>query len=544
MHQSRLAFTGSCLAALLVACAPTPVAGSAVPGASGAVAAKPATCGTFTYLQSRDIASLDPLAATVSTVPQRIGLVYPRLIYYDYAQGGNAADTAPVSGYITDKWGFSDGGKTLTFNLRKGVKYPNVPPVNGRELNSNDVKFSINRYMTDPTSTFASRYADIASIEAPDNYTVVFRLKQPSAFVVYALAGENAFITPPEVLQQSGDYKQIAIGAGPYVHEQTTPGQGSSFRKNPDFIDAKNYCYERVEFKVVTDQQTRLAALRSGQADWADGDMTKGELDAFVAGDPSLKAFKALVPLSEVLFFNLNNPGFKDIGARLAISKAIDRQAIIDRIHQGNGLFGGPLTSVFGKWALPQEELKKFNAYTYDPAEAKRLWSQVANAPTQLQIYTNPRASLPYVADTADLISQQLQQNLGIKVTLTTEEYLTFATKCYANKFPDICVFAMSANDPYEYLQAKFASTGTKNGAGLNDPTIIAKLDDIRTTIDDQQRLQKVLDFQRYEIDNVLSMADLPERSAFGIYPAKLQNVRLANRPPGIEWLLATWKNP
>jgi peptide/nickel transport system substrate-binding protein len=531
------------LVLLVAACGPSNVAPGTSTAATG-VAVKPASCGTFTYLQSRDIASLDPLSATVSTVPQRISLVYPRLINYDYPQEGNPADAGPVPGYITDKWTFSDGGKTLTFNLRKGVKYPNIAPVNGRELVANDVKFSINRYMTDPTSTFASRYADVSSIETPDDYTVVFRMKQPSSFVIYALAGENAFITPPEVLQQNKDYKQVAIGAGPYIHEQTTPGEGSTFRKNPDFVNASNYCYDRVVFKVVTDAQTRLAALRSGQADWADGDMTKSELDAFLGSDTTLKSFKALTPLSEVLFFNLNNTTFKDMRARLAISKAIDRQAIIDRVHSGAAVYGGPVTSAFGKWALPQDELKKFNAYMYDPVEAKRLWSQLSSPPTTIQIYTNPRANIPYVADTADLVAQQLQQNLGIKVNLATEEYLTFATKCYSNKFPDICVFAMSANDPYEYMQAKFAATGTKNGAGLNDGTVNSKLDEIRQTIDDPQRVQKALDFQRYQINNVLSMADLPERSAFSVYPAALQNVRLANRPPGIEWLMASWKKP
>src|SRR5206468_1653685 len=94
---------------LAAACAPSSVA----PGAStaaNAAAAKPASCGTFTDLQSRDIASLDPLSATVSTVPQRIGLVYPRLVYYDYPLDGNPADAGPVPGYITEKWSFSDGG--------------------------------------------------------------------------------------------------------------------------------------------------------------------------------------------------------------------------------------------------------------------------------------------------------------------------------------------------------------------------------------------------------------------------------------------------
>src|ERR1041384_7172470 len=101
--------------------------------------------------------------------------------------------------------------------------------------------------------------------------------------------------------------------------------------------------------------------------------MTKSELDAFLAGDTSLKSFNALTPLSVVVFFNLNNPTFHDMNARLAISKAIDRQAIIDRVHQGAALFGGPVTSAFPKWALPQDELQKFNAYVYDHAEAKRL---------------------------------------------------------------------------------------------------------------------------------------------------------------------------
>ena len=87
--------------------------------------------------------------------------------------------------------------------------------------------------MTDPTSVFKARYSDIDSIQTPDQYTVVFKLKHPSAYVMYALAAEPSFVTPPEVAQQSGDYKEVLVGPGPFLRREDDAGGRLQLQEEP-----------------------------------------------------------------------------------------------------------------------------------------------------------------------------------------------------------------------------------------------------------------------------------------------------------------------
>ena len=95
----------------------------------------------MTLIQTRDAASLDPLASQVYTTPERIGLVYPRLLYYDLrTPSADPADTKQIPSYITKGWEFAGDGQTLTFHLQQGVHYSKTAPVNGRELVAADVQ--------------------------------------------------------------------------------------------------------------------------------------------------------------------------------------------------------------------------------------------------------------------------------------------------------------------------------------------------------------------------------------------------------------------
>ena len=163
---------------------------AATTAATAAAADQPVVSESFQILQSRDAASLDPLASQIYTTPERIGLVYPRLVSVIRNPGDDLADTSQVPSWAVDSWEFSPDGATLTFHMREGVKYSNTPPVNGRELVADDVKYSIERYKSDPTSVFGPRFSDVNTIDAPDDYTATFNLFAPSAYLMYSLSAE------------------------------------------------------------------------------------------------------------------------------------------------------------------------------------------------------------------------------------------------------------------------------------------------------------------------------------------------------------------
>ena len=518
--------------------AASPAAGAAA-GASGAP--QPTVSEAMVFVQTRDAASLDPLDSQVYTVFERAGLVYPKLLTATRDPKGDLADTKWIPTYAVQGYEFGADGTKLTFKLRQGVKFQNIAPVSGREQTSADVKYSINRYMTDKNSTFKARYSDIASIDTPDNYTVVFNLKKPSRYLLYALAAEPSLITPQEIEKQDGNFKNKAIGSGPFILQNVNQGEGATFKKNPDFIDASKIYYNNFLIKVITDGQTRDAAMKTGQSDFQTiSSFSKTDIAAVTS--PNVRTYAFPSTGNSGYWFNMRNPKWADIRARMAISKSIDRQAIIDQVFQSDGALTGPVPTGFGKWSLTEDELRAMNAMKYDPAEATKLWQAAGKPSTLNKTYTAPKAIAPAYVTMAELIAQQLEKNLGVKSEISTDEYATFVANVYNNKFEDIGLFGMSLFDPLDYELQQYYPGGTRNGPGLNDPKVNAMLDDVRATLDDTQAQQKVRNTAKYLLDNVLSMAHMPIVRGYNAENAKLQNFYSGVYPPGIEWSLTSWK--
>jgi len=492
-------------------------------------------------MQSRDAASLDPLAGQISTTIERISMVYPALVIYDTDNPNDPSTaTRPKPGWATERWEFSGDGKTLTFHLKKGLKYTNTPPVNGRELVSEDVKFSILRYMTHPTSTFKPRYDDIASIDTPDKYTVVFNLKRPSAYILYALAAEPSYITPPEIEKQYGDYKQVLVGPGPFIHEKTIQGEGSFFTRNPDYYDAGHIYLDRVIFKVVTDNATRTAAMRAGQAHWGQSADTKSGLDAILKTNPDMK-YETQNTSNFGVWYNMKNPLFQDLRVRKGLSKGVDLQEVSDRIYEGDGSWQTVVPVGFGKWALPQEEVKRFDAYIFDPKAGKKLLDEAGFKVKTIKMYLAPKNINALGDQIMGIFAPVWEKEYGIKLDISTDEYSTFVNKCYNNKFDDVCVFGMGLYDPIDYARAQYYTAGPRNGPGLDDPKVNAMLDDIVSTLDEGQRLKKLLDFQRHVSNNILSMLHIPRAPSYRLYQPFLRNFVPALRMRGAEWIMYTW---
>ena len=521
---------------------PAPAGGAGAGPSAAASADKPEVSDAFVMIQTRDSPSNDPMDSQSYVVPERGDMAYPRLIEAIREAKAERADTRFVPTYVTQGWELSDGGKQITFKLKKGVKYQNIAPVSGREFVAEDVKFSFNRYMTDAKSAFKPRYSDIASIETPDNYTVVFKLKTPSRYLIYAIAAEPSLITPPEVAKAEGDYKVKMIGPGPFIMESYRANEGAAFKKNPDYIEADKIYYKQYLFKVITDAQTRMAAMKTGNADQIDLD-TLSATDLPTVQGPQVVTYETKPVSLGNITFNSRNPKWADYRARLAMSKAFDRQLFIDQMLQGNGTWNGVVPVGFGKWALSPDELKQVNAYKYDPAEAKKLWDAAGKKSGETnEFYIATAATSPSAGPQAEFLAQGWEKSLGVKTQIKSEDYATFLYKSYNNGYEDMNTTGYILLDPLDNLIQAYYPGGTRNGAGLNNKDVVAKLDDLRGTLDDNAAVEKARALQRYLQDTVLSMTQLPNSISWGVHNAKLRNFLPGVYPPGLVYTLRSWK--
>ena len=518
--------------------ASSPATGGSAP-ATANTAEQPVMSEAFVLVQTRDAVSLEPLDANVYTIPERIGLVYPRLLFSVVDDPKNPANTKWVPSYAVQSYESTDGGKQLTFKLKPGVKYQNIAPLNGREFTSADVKFSIERYMKHPKTTFANRFSDISLIETPDKNTVVFKLKAPSRYLISSLGAETALITPPEI---ENDYKTKAIGPGPYIHEQYLQGEGSTFKKNPDYIDAKNIWFNRYLVKVITDAATRNAALKTNNVDWIDSPALT-PADVKTLEGPTVKIYENISASTTNISWNMTNPKFQDYRLRLAMSKAFDRQEYINQTLQANGKWTGIVPVDFGKMAFTQDEVKAHNVQKYDPAEAKKLFDAAGGKPGMpIEYYFNSNGTVDGVQ--MQLIAKQWETNLGIKTTLKTEDYSIFLPKMYLGGYNEMFTTTYGIPNWHEHLFAPYLKLGNRNGSNFEDAEITKMMDDLKQTLDDKEAFEKSRKIQTILWDKHLPMTQRPTPSSFGGYNAKLRNFpQPGNYPPGVEWSYGTWKS-
>src|SRR5215467_7539176 len=166
-----------------------------------------------------------------------VSFVYSKLVRHKVG-----ADVPPgtfmIEPDLAERWEELDD-TTYVFHLRKGVKWHNKPPVNGRELVAEDVKFTYDRFLTETSN--ANRYLldSVDRVEVVDRYTVKFLLKEPYVWLISVLAyPTTTWIIAPEEVQQFGDLKKVetAIGTGPFLLEHYEPNVKTVFKRNPDYF--------------------------------------------------------------------------------------------------------------------------------------------------------------------------------------------------------------------------------------------------------------------------------------------------------------------
>jgi len=400
---------------------------------------------------------------------------------------------------LAESWDISKDGKTYTFHLRKGVKWQNLPPVNGREVTADDLFFSLNRHRTTTGSGTAPWYAQVDTIQAIDKYTLQVRMKQPSATFIMLMAHSWSYIHPKEVVERDGDMKKVTIGSGPFIMTKRQRDVKTELRRNPDYYMPGIPYLDGVDTFYIPDPTAQRASFISGQVDYS-GFGEKPDRDAVEKSRPDAVLAQKWLSVGWCKFhFKTDEPPFNDDKLRKAISLTLDRQAEIDTFWGGEGDVIAMLPLGWKEEALRPEKLGEHNYWTRDLKRARQLLEQGGypipyEVPFLHNLLFDKRVAL-YV----NHLNESGLFKLKVRA-MTREEYLAGA---YVGNFPPGYAFTKGCGpltlEPGQTLNALYHPSQTvSNNSRVNDPVLTKMIEDQDTILDRQQRIKALQDIQRY----------------------------------------------
>ena len=322
---------------------------------------------------------------------------------------------------LATSWKISADQKSITFNLRKGVKFHN-----GKELDAGDVKYSIEKMLNPPLPGSITTVSQVPGFDGADvvsKYVVRLRLKTRDARVFGFLAwGRYSPIVPAGLYDQI-NVSRNAIGTGPYRMVGFNPNDRVEYVANRSFWKSGQPYMDAMTLKTLTDEQSRVAALRAGSID---GATVSSDAAKTLANDSSLVVLKGGTAAFRELQFTIKGDPkpWHDVRVRQAVNFAINRQAIINTVYNGNGNYSGIVPPGYGPWPLTQAELK--NKYQkFDLPKAKALMAaagQTKGFSVKLSTFSTPLE----FQQIASVIKSQLKA-INIDVEIVAQEPGTFA---------------------------------------------------------------------------------------------------------------------
>lgn len=374
---------------------------------------------------------------------------------------------------LAESWKTSDDGVTMTFTLRAGVKFHD-----GKDFSSADVKFSIDKIREEATGAVgASNLASVREVQAPDPQTVVLMLKNADAAILAGLASVNLAMLSKDDTEAS--LSQTPNGTGPFAFKERKPNEAITLAANPEYWgDAPKLA--TVEFRIIPDETSIVAALQSGNVQFA---VLDDPLVAKSAGGNGITLTKTAQLTYHVLQLNARRAPLDDVKVRLAIACAIDRQQVIDTAALGEGEVTGPITTP---------------AYRSDPAarpcpnrdvaKAKALLAEAGHADGVTIKTIVSQGEYATSVNEAQNLQAQLK-DAGITLELEVMEIGGYVDRWLAADFDAAVALNGGGSDPDTMYGWYFTSTGTFNNvAGYTTPELDKLFAEGKSTSDVSKR--------------------------------------------------------
>ena len=351
---------------------------------------------------------LDPTAAAAAAIGE--------IVHYNIFEGLTKIESDfSVTPLLAEKWSFSPDLKTLTFTLRKGVKFQD-----GEPFSSKDVKFSFERAAAkDSTNKDKAFFASIASIEASDPDVVTLTFKAPSYQALFHLGLNTAVILDEKSAATEATHP---VGTGPYQLSAWSKGSSATLDKWDGFRDAGKIAIAHATFRFISDPSAQVAALLAGDVDAFPRFQAVQNLAQFQS-DPRFQVTIGGTEGKTIVAINNKRKPLDDLRVRQAIAHAIDRKAIIDGVENG-------LAAPIGGHLTPNDPgyVDLTGAYPYDPEKAKALLKEAGvTTPLRLTLTLPPP---DYARKGGEIVAAELAE-VGIEAKIEDVEWAQWLSGVY-----------------------------------------------------------------------------------------------------------------
>lgn len=465
--------------------------------------AEPSHGGTLNFIVEQEPPTLVSIAHTAGPTQRISPKITEGLLTLDF-------DDKPVP-VLATSWTVAPDGLTYTFKLRPGVKWHD-----GKDFTSADVAFSI-ELLKKVHPRGRGTFANVVVVDTPDPLTAIIRLSKPAPYLLHALDASESPIVAKHIYEGTDtltNKNAIApIGTGPFLFKQWDRGSDVILERNPNYWDKGKPYLDRIVVRFNSDLAARSAAFETGEYDLGGGppvalaDVARLQALPQIGSETRGYEYNAS---DQQLFFNYDNPVFRDIRVRQAIAHSIDLKKLVDFAFFG-------LAKVAPSPISP--DLKEFydpsiKPYAYDPALANKLLDE-AGYPKKadgtrftVRLLYNPFNNV----QEADFIKQALAR-IGIKATIQAYDFATYIQRVYTARDFDITLESLSNTfDPTPGVQRAYWSKNFKIGLPFSNASHYENADVDRILEaaaeepDAAKRKQLWIDFQHKIYDEVAAI--------------------------------------
>ncbi len=412
------------------------------------------------------------------------------LIFDDLLSRGDNLNVAPG---LAETWDTPDS-LTYVFHLHKGATFHD-----GRPLTSRDVKWTFDSLLQGKIrSTKAAVYKFVDHIDALDDFTVVFHMKQIDSTLLWNMSDGAIGIVP----YGSGDeMTRHPIGSGPFKFVSAETDREVVIERNDQYWGEKARL-ARVRFAVVPDETTQALELRKGSGDIAVNSLTPDTV-VTLARNPALAVETAHGTRLAYLGFNLRDPILKDVRVRQAIAFALDRRPMIEYLWRNEAQAASSVLPT-QSWAYHGD----VPLYNHDPDKANRLLD-AAGYPMSNGVRFHITMKTSTDANTRLMVAvmQQQLRTVGIALDIRSFEFATFFSDVTHGAFQMYGLRWIGGNeDPdifeYAFDSAKFPPNGANRGFYSN-PKVDALINRARQEVDPNARKPLYAEVQRILAEDV-----------------------------------------
>ncbi len=491
---------------------------------------------TFVTASIGDARRLNPVIANDSASGTINDQIFNGLVKYD--------KDIRIVGDLAERWDISNGGKTITFHLRKGVKWHD-----GVEFTAEDVLFTYQKLIDPNVATpYSSSYMDILKAEVLGKHTFRVTYKEPFS---PALESWAMGMLPKHILQgkdlNTDAFNRKPVGTGPYKFKEWIAGQKIVLEANPDYFEGRPNIDQFI-YRIIPDSSTMFQELLSGGVDM----MGLNPLQYLRKSESRrirehYNKFRYPANGYTYMGYNLNNPLFSDVKVRQALSYAINRKSIIDGILLG---LGRPCTGPFStvSWAYNPKAKK----YEFDQERAREMLAKGGWEPGTDGILAKDGRQFRFTIltnqgnneriRTAEILQQNLKA-VGIDVNIRVMEWQAFLEQIDKRSFDAIILGWSMGRDPdlYDIWHSSKTKKGEYNFVGYKNAEVDRLLVEGRRTFDIRKR-KKIY----YRIHEILAeeqpYAFLYVPDALPIVHKRFKGIEVA--PLGIMYNFIDWYVP